>query len=107
VVEGAVALDSEILKKSPVDGARFRSLSITVTSKRHAGVVVPVHDSGNSDGAADVSRYCPRKVSTFWPGGSGGGFWPMQIIDSSTGSITSAVPWMPNGEPIRLVPCSS
>ena len=35
----AVALDSLIEKKSPGDGARFWSLSCTMTSKRHNGEV--------------------------------------------------------------------
>jgi hypothetical protein len=36
-----------------------------------------------------------------------GGFCPMQNMDSTAGSISSAVPWMENGEPRRaLVPWS-
>ena len=52
---GAVTVDSLIEKKSPGDGAMFRSLSCTMTSKRHNGVVV-LQAAGKPEGADDVSR---------------------------------------------------
>jgi hypothetical protein len=55
----AVTVDSLIEKKSPIDGARFRSLSCTMTSKRHNGEV-DVSCIGQVDGkpagGGDVSR---------------------------------------------------
>lgn len=54
-----VTVDSLIEKTSPGDGARFWSLSCTITSKRHSGVVGVScfgHALGKPAGAPDVSR---------------------------------------------------
>ena len=42
-------------KKSPTDGVRFRSLSLTMTSKRHRGVAL-AHDVGKRAGTDVVVR---------------------------------------------------
>ena len=69
-----------IEKKSPVDGARFWSLSRTMTSKRHSGDVVVSrvgHVDGKPDGAEDV-RSVAAQEDQLVPAGRGG-FSPMQI----------------------------
>ena len=99
-----MALDSLIEKKSPFDAVRFPSLSRTMTSKRHNGEVGVSRLGqvwGKPVGGGVVGRYRPRMISSFGLGA--GGFCPIQIMDSSTGSIVSTVPWMENGEPTRAL----
>ena len=46
-------------KKSPFDGPRLRSLSLTMTSNRHSGVVavsLAGHDVGKPAAAGDGAR---------------------------------------------------
>jgi hypothetical protein len=50
-----VTVESLIENESPIEGARLRSLSCTMTSKRHDGDVV-LHMLGNIDGEPEVSR---------------------------------------------------